>query len=404
MAERGGQHGLPDALPGTWCASAASVGHRLEARPAAVAVRVGQVIVEPARVEHVVAAGLRPGRVEARPVGVLRRGPEADPHRAPDRSGETILEPVPLADHRQEPRTTLVRGRHERELQARERRRLAAGEPRPDLRPEVGHQRDPGAAAAHRVGDAVARPPDVRHPVEREADVAAPRVVDPAAGHLRVDLEQAAVEDRRGPVDRRRQHARPAAEDHPPVRRDVPVVQEVLGVEERPALGRDVPDQVIGERLAGDDVAADRDDPPAQRRGDAVGVAVGGDDDVAGEDRAALGLDDEPAVRLAPDGSRPDAVRGGRPRPDPPRRPGRRSSGPGGAARCPARRAPRGRRRCRSPRGCARAGASTPRRPTDARLLALVLEPGHVRLRRRRARRDRPRESRSRSTPRRPVA
>jgi hypothetical protein len=78
-----------------------------------------------------------------------------------------------------------------------------------------------------------------------------------------MDAEQATIEDRGGPLDRRRQEAGASAEDHPPIGRDVPVVQEVLRVEERPALGRDVGDQ-SWQRLAGDDVAADRDDPAAQ--------------------------------------------------------------------------------------------------------------------------------------------
>ena len=125
------------------------------------------------------------------------------------------------------------------------------------------HQRDAGPATAHRVGDAVRRPAGVRHPVEGEPDVATPGVVDPPAGHLGMDAEQATIEDRGGPLDRRRQEAGASAEDHPPIGRDVPVVQEVLRVEERPALGRDVGDQ-SWQRLAGDDVAADRDDPAAQ--------------------------------------------------------------------------------------------------------------------------------------------
>ena len=46
------------------------------------------------------------------------------------------------------------------------------------------------------VRDAVLRPPGVRHPVEGEADVAAPGVLDPVAGQLRVDLQEALVQDR----------------------------------------------------------------------------------------------------------------------------------------------------------------------------------------------------------------
>ena len=73
-------------------------------------------------------------------------------------------------------------------------------------------------------------------------------------------------------------------------------------------LGEMSRDQLLGQWLAGDDVAADRDDPPAQRRCDAVGVAVRGDEDVPGQDRAALRLDDEPTVRLAADPASADAL------------------------------------------------------------------------------------------------
>ena len=192
MAERGGQHGLPDRLARHVMRQRGERRHRLERRPAAVSDRVHQVVVQPARIEHLVLARLRPGRVEARPVRVLRRGPEADPHRAFDRASIPIRKPVPLADERQEPRPALVRRRHRAgTCRARQRRRLAARQPLPDLRAEVGHERDARPAAAHRVGDAIRRPPDMRHPVEREADVAAPRVVDPPARELRVDTKAA---------------------------------------------------------------------------------------------------------------------------------------------------------------------------------------------------------------------
>ncbi len=73
-------------------------------------------------------------------------------------------------------------------------------------------------------------------------------------------------------------------------------------------LGDSSCDQVLGERLAGDDVAADRDDPAAKRRRDPVGVAVRGDEDVARPDRPALRVHGEAAVGLAPDRPRPDAL------------------------------------------------------------------------------------------------
>ena len=130
----------------------------------------------------------------------------------------------------------------------------------------------------------------------------------------------------------RREHARPAAEDHPLVGRDVPVVQEVLRVEERPPARRELGDEVVRQRLGGDDVAPDRDDPAPERRCDAVRVAVRGDEHVAGEDRPTLGLDREPAVRLTPHGPRPDALVEVRARHDRPPPRDRRTADPDGRA------------------------------------------------------------------------
>ena len=208
------------------------------------------------------------------------------------------------------------------------------------------------------------------------------------------------MEDLGGVLDGGRQHARAATEDHPPVGRDVPVVQEVLGVEERAALGRDLGREVLGQRLGGDDVARDRDDPPAQARDDAVGVGVGGDEDVAGEDRAALGLDDEATVAPGAGSSARGRPRGGRRRPGRRRRRARRSSGPGGRARCPARPARRSRRRCRSPRAGVRAGRRSIRRPSRRGSRARARDRARATAHRR-ARGGRARGSRSRSIPRR---
>ena len=116
-----------------------------------------------------------------------------------------------------------------------------------------------------------------------------------------MDLEQALVQDRRRSVDVGRQEARPPAEDHPPVRGHVPVEEEVLGIEECAALGRQLVREVGRERLARDDVAADRDDPSPESRGDPVRVPVGRHEHVPREDRAPVALHDEAAIGLSTD-------------------------------------------------------------------------------------------------------
>ncbi len=116
---------------------------------------------------------------------------------------------------------------------------------------------------------------------------------------------------------------------------------------ERP-LRRELAGERLGQRLAGDDVAPDRDDPAAERRRHAVRVAVGRHEHVAGEDRPALGLDDEPAVGLAPDRRAPAPLVEVGAGPIGGRRRGPRSSVPGGAGRSRGRPARRSRRPSRS--------------------------------------------------------
>ena len=134
------------------------------------------------------------------------------------------------------------------------------------------------------------------------------------------------------------------------------------------------------ERLAGDDVRADGDDPPTERRHDPVRVAVRGHEHVAGLDRPARRLDDEPPVGLAPDrvGARAPSCR---------LAPARIGGGgqPGEVApgmeqrRCPRRRAPRSTRRCRSPRGSGRAARPCDDDADRGEAVAGVLELGDVR-------------------------
>ena len=189
---------------------------------------------------------------------------------------------------------------HDREAELRERRRLAAAEPLGGPRPQVGGHQDARPRVAHGVHHAP-EPPDVRHPVERQRDLAAPRVLDPVAGDLRVDVQHPAEEQPRRPVDRGREEAHPPAEEQPAVRRHVPVRQEVLGVEVGAPGRRQLVGEIRRERLGGDDVAPDRHDPAADARGGAVRVPVRRDEDVPGEDRAPARLDHEPPVALAPD-------------------------------------------------------------------------------------------------------
>src|SRR5919197_4740025 len=73
----------------------------------------------------------------------------------------------------------------------------------------------------------------------------------------------------------------------------MPVIEEVLRVEECAAIRRELAGQVFGEWRGRDDVAADRQDPATQARDEAVGVAVGRDEDLAGLDPPARRFDHE---------------------------------------------------------------------------------------------------------------
>ena len=72
----------PSHLPGTWWARRGHRRERLERRAGPLPPDVGQVVVHPDAVEHVVLADPRPGRFERRPVDALWRGLDPDLDRA----------------------------------------------------------------------------------------------------------------------------------------------------------------------------------------------------------------------------------------------------------------------------------------------------------------------------------
>ncbi len=120
----------------------------------------------------------------------------------------------------------------------------------------------------------------------------------------------------------------------------MPIGEKVLRVEEGPAVRRELAGEILGQRLGRDDVTADRNDPAPQVRGDAVRIAIRGDEDVRAEDRSAIRLDDEPVIGLAPNRARPDALVELRPgplgEPDEPDEPLRRMEEPPGTDDQPA--------------------------------------------------------------------
>src|SRR4029079_16938467 len=109
-----------------------------------------------------------------------------------------------------------------------------------------------------------------------------------------------------------------AAEDHTlAVWRHAIVAEHALGIGQRAALGDERACDIARERLGGENVAGERDQPLFELRGGVAGVAVGGDDDVTGLDVAARGRD-APALarwrdglhrRLRTDSDRPPARR-----------------------------------------------------------------------------------------------
>src|ERR1700694_942915 len=101
----------------------------------------------------------------------------------------------------------------------------------------------------------------MRHTVEGESDLAAPGMLDLDPGELRVDADHRCIEPVACLPDRGRGKASPATEEHPVVGAEPPVIQEVLRVEEHPPARDRTVRQVGRQRLGGDDVAADRNDP-----------------------------------------------------------------------------------------------------------------------------------------------
>ena len=78
----------------------------------------------------------------------------------------------------------------------------------------------------------------------------------------------------------------PAEQDARPIGRSAVVVDDLLGVADDAVLRHQLVDQARRQRLGRDHVAADRDHAALQPRREIAGIAVGGDDDVAGFDHA----------------------------------------------------------------------------------------------------------------------
>ncbi len=91
-------------------------------------------------------------------------------------------------------------------------------------------------------------------------------------------------------LDRCAPERRPSTEDQPSVGVDMPVVEEVLGIEEASATRADGCSQLLAHGLGGHDVAADGHDPPADPGHKTIGVAVGGDEHGPGPDGATCGV------------------------------------------------------------------------------------------------------------------
>ena len=78
VAERVGQHGMPDPLARHAVDEGGHRGQRLETGSVALAGDVDEVVVHPDRLEYLVLADARPGAIERRPVDGLGRGLDPD--------------------------------------------------------------------------------------------------------------------------------------------------------------------------------------------------------------------------------------------------------------------------------------------------------------------------------------
>ena len=141
--------------------------------------------------------------------------------------------------------------------------------------------------------------------------------------------------------------------------------------------------EVRRQRLGDDDVAADRHDPPPERRASAARVAVGR----RRSRRVARIAPRDVSTTDRPSAWRPDAGARGRPRGASPRRPprgrrGPRRAWPGGARRSARRRARRSTRRCRSRSGGPIAATTCAGMPTPRSASTAPSKRGRVRGRR----------------------
>src|SRR5262245_22614953 len=156
---------------------------------------------------------------------------------------------------------------------------------------QVGHHGHTTAIAAERIVHST-QDAGVRQGIPGEGDVAGPGVGNANTAELREAVGHEAMEDRRTHLWRYRSEPRPPAEYHAlAVRRHAIVAEHAFGIGERAAFGDERAREIRRQFFGCDDVAGERDEPPFEVRGRIAGVAIRGNDDVAGLDLSSRRLD-----------------------------------------------------------------------------------------------------------------
>src|SRR5262249_14629001 len=159
------------------------------------------------------------------------------------------------------------------------------------LVPKVGHHGHAAAITAKRIVHST-QGPGVRQGIPGEGDIASPGVRNAYPAELGKAIDHEAIEDRRTHLWSYRGKARPPTKYHAlTVRRHAIVAEHALGIGEGTAFRNERACQIDRQFFGGDDVAGERDEPPFEVRGRIAGVAVRGNDDVAGLDLSSRRLD-----------------------------------------------------------------------------------------------------------------
>ena len=131
----------------------------------------------------------------------------------------------------------------------------------------------------------------MRRAVAGNRDIPPPGKIDAGGAQLRKNPEHSSLQRARQPVRLERGVTNPAAKQHAIVGRQTIVVQHQVGVSHRRAVGDQTGNDLLPQRLGGDNIGSHRHNHLCQMRLQAAEIRIAGIHHLVAGNRAKLGVD-----------------------------------------------------------------------------------------------------------------